>query len=61
MILGILTLLSALFELAKVVVEKFVPERQCPTIRKGLKKPIEFARGITIDQIAKIGKKKGIV
>ena len=58
MILAILGALSALFELSKVLVEKFVPTQ---VLKRNVKRPIEFAHGITNEQIRKIGIKKGLV
>lgn len=61
MILAILGLLSTIFTLANTVIEKFFPQSHVPTFKKAAKTMVGIPQTWTADQIAKWGRKKGIV
>ena len=62
MIIAILTALSALFSLVKIIVEKFVPDKVHKEIEFKVKRKmidgLEQFRGRTIEQIAQLGRRQ---
>ena len=62
MIIAILTTLSAFFSLAKIIIEKFVPDKVHKEIEFKAKRRmitgLEQFRGKTLEQIAQLGKRQ---